>query len=280
MTSRGGKARIPSQAGDPLVFSEDQWALIEKAYGRSLSPEIRVHIIIATNALRLVSAAEQRAPSLDKIRIKTKKLKNDAKSLLREAGLLINENDVWASFEVLADTLNTVVKECSNEHLQFLLVVNSMHSACDLMLRNWESDGGLHAGRMWDAWVQSINKLMQYNGLPSTVRTDSRDADNVNSEFVWMIKELQKHIPKELRRHDHSADAVAKAIQRARKSNWWLKLIPPNIREKFALDLESPDERANRCASFQQMLRTLPGWVEVSPGRFERVEMVELMKRD
>jgi hypothetical protein len=72
MTSRVGKARIPSQAGEPLIFSEDQWALVEKAYGRSLSPEIRVHIIIATNALRLVSAAEQHAPSLDKMRIKTK----------------------------------------------------------------------------------------------------------------------------------------------------------------------------------------------------------------
>jgi hypothetical protein len=279
MTGRKVKAPIPSQAGESLIFGEEQWALIEKAYGRSLSPEIRVHISIATNALRLVSAAEQRAPSLDKVRMKTKKLKNDAKSLLQVAGLLVNENDVWASFEELADALNTVVKECSNEQVQFLLVVNSMHSACDLILRNWDSDSGLHEGRMWDAWVQSINELMQYHDLPSTVRTDSRDKD-VNSEFVCMIKELQEHIPKELRRHDHSPDALAKAIQRARKSNWWLKLIPPNIREKIALDLESSDERANRYASFQQMLRTLPGWVEVSPGGFERSEMIELMKRD
>jgi|ERR1700733_5814623 hypothetical protein len=270
MTSRLEKARISGQAGEPLIFSEEQWALIEKAYGRSLSPEIRDHIVIATDALRLVSAAEQHAPSLDKMRIKTNKLKNAAKLLLQEAGLLVNENDVLASFDVLADALNTVVKEYSNEDLQFLLVVKSMHSACDLMLRNWESDGGLHEGRMWDAWVQSINELMQYHSLPSTVRTDSRDLKKVNSEFVWMIKELQKHIPRELRRHDHTSDALAKAIQRARKSNWWLKLIPPDIRERFALDLESPEERANRSAFFQQMLRTLPGWVEVSPGRFEK----------
>ena len=277
MTNRVEKVRIPSYAGEPLIFSEEQWALTEEAYGRSLSPEVRDHIVIATDALRLVSAAERRAPSLDKMRTKTEKLKNDAKSLLREVGHLDNEKCVCESFEELVDALNTVVKECSNEDLQFLLVVKSMLSACNLILRRSESDGGLREGRMWDAWVQSINELMQYYGLPDTVRTNSRDKD---SEFVRMINELQKHIPKELRRHDHSTDALAKAIQRARKSNWWLKLIPPEIRDKFAIDLESQDERANRYASFQQMLRTLPGWVEVSPGQFERVEMVELMKRD
>lgn len=185
-----------------------------------------------------------------------------------------------APFEVLADALNTLVKECPNEHLQFLLVVKSLHSACDLMLRKWDSDGGLHEGRMWDAWAQAINELMRYHGLPSTVRTDSRDLENVNSEFVWMIKELQEHIPKKLRRHDQSPDALAKAIQRARKSNWWPMLLPQEIRDKFSLDLESPEDRANKLTSFKQMLRTLPGWVEVSPGGFERVEIVELMKRD
>jgi hypothetical protein len=72
MTSRVVKAPIPSQAGKPLIVSEEQWALIEKAYGRSLPPEVRDHIVIATDVLRRLSAAEQHAPSLDKMRIKTK----------------------------------------------------------------------------------------------------------------------------------------------------------------------------------------------------------------
>jgi hypothetical protein len=279
MTSRVGKAPIPGHAGEPLIFTEEQWALIEKAYGHSLAPEIRNHIVIATDALRLVSASELHAPSLDKMRKKAKTLRKDARSLLQEAGHLVNESSTHVSFEVLASALNTAMKEYPNEHPQFLLVVKSTLSACDVMLRHWESDGVLHDGWIWDAWVQSINMLMQYHGLPSTARTDTRDMKKVNSEFVWLINELQEHLPRSLRRHDHSTDALAKAIQRARKSNWWPKLIPPYLREKFAPDLESFEERVKRYALFEEKLKTSPGWVEVRPGRFERVEMVELKKR-
>lgn len=283
MTSRVRKARIPGLAGERVIFSADQWALIEKVYGYSLPPEIRDRIIIATDALRVVSAAEQHAPALNKIRAKTKKLRNAAKSFLQETGHLVNENASCASFEELADALNTVVKECPNDHLQFMLVVKAMLSACDLMLRKCESDEGLREGWIWDAWVQSISECMKHHGLPSAARTDSdkRNSEKVNSKFVWLIKELQKHIPIELRRHhNQSLNALAKAIQRARKSNWWLKLLPPEIREKFAADLEAPEERAKRYASFKQTLRTSPDWVELSPGQFERVEMIKLMKRD
>ena len=213
---------------------------------------------------------EKGGASLEKLSTKTKKLKNDAKSLLQEAGQLVNENSVTASFEDLASNLNILVKEYPYEHVQFLMVIDLALRACNLMLQKWDLDGGLHEGRMWDAWVQSINMLMQHHDLPSTVRIDTR-AKEVNSKFVLLIEELQKHIPQELRRHDHSSGALAKAIQRARKTNWWLGLIPSGLREKFALDLELTDERANRYARFKHRLRSLPGWVETSTGRFKFV---------
>jgi hypothetical protein len=276
MTSRVEKARIPVQAGKPIIFSEFQWARIEKAYGHELAEPVRTSMLLATEALRLVGTVEINAPALRKMIVKTKNLRDAARSLLKEIGW--QEGAAWKSFEAMTKDTATVVKEIPNSHLQFLLVVNSVFAGCNLVLRDWESDGGLREGWMWDAWVQSITELMQHYGLPSTVRTDTRDVKKVNSKFVWLIKELQEHVPRELRRHEQSTDALAKAIQRARKSNWWLKLISPAIREKFAADLESPDAGVKRFA-FEQKLRASPDWVEVSPGRFKRVEMVELMKR-
>jgi hypothetical protein len=241
MTSRIQRARIPTKSVQNIAFSEDDWKRIEKAYGHSLPSKIRTHITIATEALRVVSAAERHGPALEKIRAKTKKLRIAAMSLLHETGLLVNDNSACTSFEALAEALNTTVKECLNDHLQFMLVVRSVVSACDLMLRKCEEDEGLQEGWMWDAWVQAISELMQHHKLPSAARKDRllRKPNQLDSQFVRLIKELQERMPEELQRHTYD-DALPQAIYRARKSNWWPKLLPPELRERFATDLESP----------------------------------------
>jgi hypothetical protein len=157
------------------------------------------------------------------------------------------------------------------------MVINSFIAGCNLMLRDWATDGGLREGRMWEAWVQSIGELMQHHGLPHAARKDSdkRDSDRVKSQFVLLIDELQKHIPKKLRRHAQSTDALAQAIYRARKSNWWPQLVPQNIRGEAASLEESPEEQAERYSRFRQKLAMLPNWVERRPGSFERVEQRE-----
>ena len=53
-----------------------------------------------------------------------------------------------------------------------------------------------------------------------------------------LIAALQQHIPKELRRHE-TQDALAGAIHRARKSNWWPRLLPPNLTDEERAFLET-----------------------------------------
>jgi hypothetical protein len=230
MTSRAGKARIPGQAGKRIIFNDDQWSRIEKAYGHELPEPVRAFILLATEALRLVGSAELNAPALKKIIAKTKNLKRAAQSLLEETGRPMEEDAAWRSFEAATEETATVVKEFPNDHLQFLIVVNSLIGGCNLMLCKWASDGGLREGRMWDAWVQGISERMQHQELPHAARkdVDKRDSSQVNSEFVLLIDELQKHIPKNLCHHTQSIDALAQAIYRARKSNWWPELVPLN----------------------------------------------------
>jgi hypothetical protein len=244
------RARLPVDGGEEIVFTEHDWKIIERAYGHDLPPEARAQILIATEALNVVGNAEINAPGLERLKANTKKLRDAAESLLKETGRPAQEIAGCVSIEGLTEALATVVKEYPNDDLQFLLMVRSVLTACNLRLGAWETDGGLREGFIWDAWVQSIGEVMEHHRLPSAARKDSdkRDSDQI-SPFVSLIKELQKHIPEQLRRHDHpmvTSAALEQAIHRARKSNWWPQLLPQSIREKFASFLETPRERAEK----------------------------------
>jgi hypothetical protein len=275
MTQRTRKARFPVGGRKEIAFSEEQWELIEQAYGHQLLPDVRMHILLATEALSLVGNVEQHGPALEKMKTKTKKLRESARSLLTEAD--------WSppivaceSFTSLTDALATAVNEFPNDHLQFLIMVQCVTMACNQMLGEWESEEGWREGYIWDAWVQGIGELMEHHGLPSAARKDSdkRDPERV-SPFVSLIKELQKHVPAQLRRHDHptvTPAALEQAIHRARRSNWWAILLPPKVRERYKSFLESSQERAVRYEQFRQKLREDPNWVERSPGSFVRAD--------
>ena len=47
----------------------------------------------------------------------------------------MKEDAAWKSFEAMTEATATVVKELSNDYVQFLLVVNSVFEGCNLMLR-------------------------------------------------------------------------------------------------------------------------------------------------
>jgi hypothetical protein len=283
VTSRIHKARIPVDAGERIVFSEDQWKRIERAYGHKLPKAIRAGILLATEALRLIGGMERTAPALEKMIAKTKSLKDAARSLLKEVGWPVKEDAAWKSFEAMTEGAATAVKEFPNVHLQFLMVVDSLFAGCNLMLRNWESDGGLREGWAWDAWVQSISEVMQHHGLPGAARKDfrKRKANQVESQFVRLIDKLQEHMPEELRRHTQSLDSLAQAIYRARKSNWWPELLPPNIRKEFESFLESPEEQAAGHQKFRQKPSMDPNnFVERHPGLFVRAEIIALEEHE
>jgi hypothetical protein len=282
MTSRIRKARIPAKAKSEIVFTGDDWKRIEKAYGHSIPQEIRDHIVVATEALSLVGTAERNAPALHTLIEKTEKLKDAAQSLLQEVGHEVKEDAGQTSFETLTESLATAVKEFPYDRLQFLMMVHSVVKGCNLVLRDWKTDGGLREGWIWDAWAQSISELMQHHGLPSAARKDLAERkpnQGEDSPFVRLIAELQKHIPEKLRRHTQSLDALSGAIYRARKSNRWPELLPPHIKEKFASVFESAEEQAERSSGeFWQKLAMDPNWVWVErpSGRIERAEIVPL----
>jgi hypothetical protein len=281
MTRRTRKARFPATSeSEEIVLDEDDWKRIEQAYGHALPLDLREHIRFVTNALSIVANAERSAPALEKVKANTMKLRDDAQLLLKQAGHSVRELAGYTSLEDLTESVAITMKEFSNEDLQFLLLVQSMSAACNLTLRRWETDKGFREGSIWDAWVQSITELMRHYNLPDATRKDSRKPkpSEPNSGFVLLIEALQQYLPKELRRHA-TDDALPQAIYRARKTDWWPELLPPNIREKFAAELESPAERAERYEKFTQKLRADSDWIERRPGSFVRADIARLMEK-
>jgi hypothetical protein len=70
----------------------------------------------------------------------------------------------------------------------------------------------------WKIWIGQLTKIMQKNNLPFRISKDLRSSP---SAFVFLVRELQKCLPKECRQYD-SDDAIAQAIYRARV---WFKRV-------------------------------------------------------
>ena len=76
---------------------------------------------------------------------------------------------------------------------------------------------GYHEGWAWEVWIWWLSIIMREHGLPYQVRKDLRKPGQIESPFVVFVRELQKQLPTEIRRLEHSGDALGQAINRARK---------------------------------------------------------------
>jgi hypothetical protein len=77
---------------------------------------------------------------------------------------------------------------------------------------------GHREGDCWRGWVQNLTYIAKAHGLPTAARTDTdKIAGDKPSPFVALVRELQRLVPAATARHAHSNDALAKAIQRARR---------------------------------------------------------------
>lgn len=70
-------------------------------------------------------------------------------------------------------------------------------------------------GDAWDGWISNLSKIVTNAGLPATTSNDTDKRAKTETPFVRLVRELQKLLPENARRRDHSDQALAKAIQRA-----------------------------------------------------------------
>ena len=94
---------------------------------------------------------------------------------------------------------------------QVRVLITALELACDRASRpSFLKKVSLEEGEPWQAWIQSLTKILEENELPTTVSKDG------SSAFVALVQELQNCLPENLRRRANSTTAFAAAIQRTR----------------------------------------------------------------
>jgi len=95
-------------------------------------------------------------------------------------------------------------------------VLVSLLDACTSALAELDDPNlpGHREGECWRGWVLELTRIAKQHKLPIGARTDTTHGP---SPFVELVRELQRYVLPEARRHTHSYEALAKAIQRARR---------------------------------------------------------------
>jgi hypothetical protein len=98
-------------------------------------------------------------------------------------------------------------------------VLSDFIGACSHALKEYDAsddatDRGFRLGEWWDHWVRDLTRVLTESGFPTGVRSDDLGD---KSHFTRLVQSLQELVPTKVRRLCSSAEAMGKAIERARK---------------------------------------------------------------
>jgi len=200
-----------------------EWETVERAYGNHLSPALREEIFKLTQSFVRLAPFELTAEPVAASRERIEKLKKAAMNF----GILLDFSDT-SDARIYADQL--VNRKLATKLIQgfdlFGTLKTSLRdfiSACNQALVEIEKlvveikkpgFAGNQEGECWEKWICGLTRLLDQTGLPTSV---SNDPHSPASPFTSLVYELQNCVPEPSRRHCHSEQALAKAIQRARK---------------------------------------------------------------
>ncbi len=210
--------------GSFLVLGKDDWAAIESETGYELPQKVRELLALATLFLTSEVAQEKSAPRLDQkilkklssLSLQATKMRSELfpphlwekyqeqryqKKLEVQLGLELEDiidNPPVSPFAILRFSLGAIIGSCEN-------VLKS--------IENMKGTGPAD-GRAYHTWIVLVTLIMKSNGLGYGASNSNRRATK-SSPFVKLIMELQ-HLA--IKKKTQSTDALAKAINRARKS--------------------------------------------------------------
>ena len=191
------------------------WQRIEAAYGQPVHSKVR-QLIEAQNNIYCcwLGTETARAPiedirreltvgkaifklrlQLDAFALSGSPAAAQARALLERSLEDLSEGSIWMHGAPLRHTCE---------------ILASIERACS---RNLDLNDGVSSreGLSWENWVWLISQVLENAGLPTGIRKDHGKP----SAFVCFFRELQNSFP-EYRRHDHSDEALAKALNKAR----------------------------------------------------------------
>jgi hypothetical protein len=213
---------VASVSGGHPEFSptNKQWKQIERVYGHALSDNVRQDIVAATINFLLFEPFERVAEPVSLARERVLTVQEAAKNL---HDALVTAKATTATFyahhlikQHFADEAYWSRKFRGRNRDKFVplrRVLAPLLGACKSALAELDEPNlpGHREGECWRGWVRMLTQIAEQHKLPT-------DASRKPSPFVALLHELQRYVPRQARRHTHSYEALAKAIQRARRA--------------------------------------------------------------
>jgi hypothetical protein len=194
--------------GDPkFSLTNRQWKQIERAYGDVLAANVRQAIVEATINYLLFESFERAAEPVSLTRRKVLAVQKAAKNLY----------DALVTAPATTAMIYAHLIARDRDRNEFVRLLPPLAGACASVLARLDDPNlpGHRERDCWRDWVRALTRIANQRKLP----TGAHDTDKTwgPSPFVVLVRELQRHVPPEARRHGGSDVALAKAIQRARQ---------------------------------------------------------------
>jgi hypothetical protein len=204
---------LPVSSGAHYLAIRIDWPQAETALGQPIPRTVKRQISLVTRDAVANSALERNTPPLSPAIARVRKLRAAAAKLRAAAAT------IYAIYEEsVSDERRAPHHHIRADKLRALaLDSRGMMRDCDAELRAQveveAGDSGFRVGEAWSWWIHHLTTILKAAGLPTGARNDALG----DSSFVSFVAELQKSLPDEYTQHTHSLEALAKAIERARK---------------------------------------------------------------
>jgi hypothetical protein len=207
----------------PFGISDDQWKEIETLCGFAIPTDLRSAVVAKTQTMRWLSEAWQSALPLNETVRQIAGMKRTTVDWLKWTdGLPPEIEDMIMSVDnsdppVIEDMIISVD---NSEQVELVIkpFMKRIVVSCDERLSDLASIEGKDRPP-WETWIVELTDLFKQYGLqlPTAARKDVDKNKTGPSPFVIFIRELQQLIePPQYRRHTHSDEALADAINNAR----------------------------------------------------------------
>jgi hypothetical protein len=194
----------------PFSISDDQWAEIEKTYGRKLDEAVRFKILRVTASFVMFEPFERAAPPSAEAEKRARSIKDSAGRFFSD--LFNRPND---DATIFADELIDRHSKRRMPQLRELLL--SLAAARNPALVELEASPTHREGEYWDRWIRGLTITLDGADLPTAAsKGRGKSKSDSPSPFVLLVLKLQGYVPKEACRHN-TPDGLATAIGRARK---------------------------------------------------------------
>lgn len=195
--------------------SEENWAKLELAIGCSIEDNVRIRVEKILTEFLWWSTANKSSPLAQDVQQKITEILTTSKDLRK----YLNRPGSDAGMEAhnrIASELESIRSDTASGLSFIAKLLRDLEQSCSLSLAASQRDAGaLDEFDCWDGMIVRLTNLFAEYGLPTGAAAGPK-----TSRFVSFISEMQNSLDKEVtKRGQHSPEALAKAINRARKAH-------------------------------------------------------------